>query len=124
MKRLALALLFLSAPAAAQDSTTIWGFTKCAAPMRTMQLEAAIRSNSGWQDILAGMYRCDDEALAAGTAAAGDSGDLKAAVKELYIKDRAYVSSFTEGRMQRATAEHERAQALDRVRMEAKAAGK
>lgn len=118
-----IAAMLLPSMALGESVGTLWGFTKCASPMAMTELQLALARGNGWQDKLASMYKCDDDALAESLSAAGNFADLKAALKDLYIKDRAYISSAMENRIAQNRAENDRSQAIDRAQMEAKISG-
>lgn len=91
--------------------------------MKTLLLKAANGDSSAHDQYNArrqSMLKCTDETFPAAVKAAGDNADLKAAVKEMYLKERDYIVVL--GRNE-GPAERARSEARDRVLMEMKVAG-
>lgn len=67
------------------------------------------------------LSKCDDEAISPAVKAAGDNADLAAAIKEFYLKDKAYIHAL--GTQAEKYAFDQQIEAATRVTMEMKLAG-
>lgn len=77
-------------------------------------------AEKSYLDYTAKLNKCLEDGLSPAIAAAGDNADLKAAIKDFYIKAGEYVVVLG---MNDSQAQHDESEAMSKVAMEMKLAG-
>jgi len=129
MRTSMLIFVMLSAPLFAQENVAISKLASCSDPLELSKLNRVLfkavhndmDAAKQYDAAIAVARQCSDDALKDAVAAAGKSQDLKTAIKDLYVKGNGYIDRV--GRPGEDMAQKERAEALTRVKMEAKLAG-
>lgn len=122
----ALLLLLVASPYSLhceENAGAIMAIAKCASPMRVSQLELEFAKGIVPVEELHAIDMCEDDALTLALDASGEHQDLRSAIKDLYLADKAYVAALAHRGRVRADADAARETAFDRVRMEMRLAG-